>query len=209
MIARWALVALVALTAPAHAGTAVEAIWHVQQLQFDYHSASVSYSCSALQERIRGILRAVGAHESIVVEAGCDGDDLVRSTRATISMAAPMEATDENIRIATTFKPHEILAARMHGTALPTGTDLERFTATWRRISLRPLRLTRGDCDLLDGLRRQVFPKLRTRGVSGFHCSTGPSRLVPVPRVEALVWTQTARIRDPEAFLADSLNRRQ
>jgi hypothetical protein len=205
----WVLVALVALAAPARGGTTVEAIWHVQQLQFDYHSANVSYSCSALQERIRGILRAVGVHESILVEAGCAGDELVTSARTSISMAAPIEATDENVRIATTFAPHERLAARLHGSALPSVTDIERFPASWQRISLRPLRLTRGDCDLLDSLRREVFPRLRIRGATGFRCGLGPSRLAPVPRVEALVRTRTTRIRDLGVLLADSPDGRQ
>jgi hypothetical protein len=64
--------ALVTLATPAHArDTSVEAIWRVQQLQFDYSSPAISYSCSAFKERIRGILHAVGAHETIEVEAGC------------------------------------------------------------------------------------------------------------------------------------------
>jgi hypothetical protein len=184
--------ALVAIMGRAGAASdaAVEAIWRVQQVQFDYQSSSVSYSCSALKERIRGILLAAGAHESIAVEAGCDGDELVAATRASISLAAPVEATDENVRIATSFEPHEVLAARVRGTALPTATDIARFTASWQRVSLRDLQLTRGDCDLLDGLSRQVLPKLRIRDTRGFRCPVEASRLAPIPRVEALVRMQ-------------------
>jgi hypothetical protein len=195
--------ALVTLATPAHArDTSVEAIWRVQQLQFDYSSPAISYSCSAFKERIRGILHAVGAHETIEVEAGCRGDELVKATHASISMAAPVEATEANVRDATTFRAHQVLAARMHGKELPTATNIERFTASWQRISLRPLRLTRGDCDLLDGLRRQVLPQLSIRGVSGFHCSSGPSRLVPLPRLEALVRTQSARVPPPDPLVS-------
>jgi hypothetical protein len=124
--------ALVTLATPAHArDTSVEAIWRVQQLQFDYSSPAISYSCSAFKERIRGILHAVGAHETIEVEAGCRGDELVKATHASISMAAPVEATEANVRDATTFRAHQVLAARMHGKELPTATNIERFTASW------------------------------------------------------------------------------
>jgi hypothetical protein len=195
--------ALAVLTMPAHArDSSLEAIWRVQQLQFDYSSPAVSYSCSSFKERIRGILHAVGAHETIVVEAGCRGDELVRATRASISMAAPVEATEENVRDATTFKAHQVLAARMRGKELPTATNIERFTASWQRISLRPLRLKQGDCDLLDGLRRQVLPRLSIRAVSGFHCSVGPSHVVPFPRLEALVRTQSARVPPPDPLVS-------
>jgi hypothetical protein len=186
----WILVA--ALAASTAHGKTIEAIWRMQQVEFAYDSPSVSYSCSGLSERIRSILRAVDAHQSIVVDMGCNGDELVTSTRATISIAAPVEATDENIQAATNFKPHQILAARLRATALPSATDIERFPASWQRIlRLRP-RLTRGDCDLLDALRRQVLPRLRVRNATGFDCLVESSLIAPVLRVEALVRTQIA-----------------
>ena len=194
---------LLALAMLAHArDTSIEAIWRVQQLQFDYSSPTVAYSCSAFKDRIRGILHTVGAHATIAVEAGCRGDELIKSTRARISLAAPVEATDENVRDATTFRAHQVLAARLRGTELPTAANIERFKASWQRISLRPLRLTRGDCDLLDGLRRQVLPRLSIRAVSGFHCSIEASRLTPLPRVEALVRAQTARVPPPDPLVS-------
>jgi hypothetical protein len=183
----WILVAVLAAST-AH-GKPITAIWRVQQVQFSYYSPSVSYSCSGLQKRIRSILHAVGAHESIVVNMGCIGDELVTSTSAIISFEAPVEATDENVRVATTFQPHQVLAAQMHGMALPSATDIERFPAAWQRISLRLLRLTRGDCDLLDALRQQVLPGLRIRNATGFGCPVKSSRIQQVPRVEALVRT--------------------
>ena len=201
---RWTFVAaLVAFAMPAYArDTSVEAIWRVQQLQFDYSSQTVSYSCSEFKERIRGILHAVGAHERIVVDTGCSAGGFVKATHANISMAVPVEATAENVRDATTFRAHQILAARVSGTELPTATNIERFTASWQRISLRRLQLTRGDCDLLDGLRRQVLPRLSIRAVSGFKCSIGPSRLVPLPRVEALVRSESSRVPAPDPLVS-------
>jgi hypothetical protein len=192
-----------ALAAPAHADiirlavapddNEIEAIWRVQQLQFDYYSPNTSYSCGALQKKIRTILQAVGVHESVVVEVRCDGHEPVSAVRVYISFAAPIEATEENILAATSFESHELLAARLRGIALPTSTDIERFAASWRRISLMRLRLKSGDCDLLNGLRGQVFPKLRIRTASGFNCSVSPTRLRPALNVEALMRTQIVR----------------
>jgi hypothetical protein len=179
------------LAAPAHADPAVPAIWRVQQLPFTYYSARTAYSCSGLQEKIRSILQAVGAHEPVIVEIDCPAGELLRSARASISIATPIEATDENIRAATSFEPYEIMAARLRGVALPTATNIERFVASWRRISLSHLQLRMGDCDLLKDLRAQVFPRLRLRNASGFGCSTTATRVRPVPKVEALIHAGT------------------
>ena len=175
------------LAAPAHADPTVEAIWRSQQLPFNYHSTRTAYSCSGLQERIRAILQAVGAHESVAVEVQCLGGELLNSARASIAVATPIEATDENILAATRFKPYELMAARLRGVALPTATNIERFAASWRRVSLSRLQLEMRDCDLLDGLRGQVFPRLRIRNTSGFGCSSTATRMRPAPKVEALI----------------------
>ena len=175
------------LAAPARADPTVEAIWRVQQLPFNYHSTRTAYSCSGLQERIRAILQAVGAHESVAVEVQCLGGELLHSARASIAIATPIEATDENILAATRFEPYELMVARLRGVTLPSATNIERFAASWRRISLSQLQLKMSDCDLLDGLRGQVFPRLRIRRTSGFGCSSTATRLRPVPKVEALI----------------------
>jgi hypothetical protein len=178
---------------PAHASSvmsdenSVSAIWHVQQLPFDYYSPHTSYSCRALKSRIRAILQAVGAHESMEIAGSCAAHEPVRSARIYISLASPVEATDANVLDATTFQPHERLAARLRGIALPTSTDIERFPASWRRVSLAQLHLKSGDCDLLNDLRSQVFPRLRVRNAAGFECSVSPTRLAPSLKAEALV----------------------
>jgi hypothetical protein len=168
---------------------AVQAIWQVQQLEFSYYSPSTSYTCEGLKKRIRAVLQAVGVHESMSVEIHCEGR-AVNAAEVRISFAAPVAATEENIRAATTFQGHELLAARMKGIALPTPTDIERFAASWQPVSLSHLQISNGDCDLLNGLRGQVFPKLQVRNARGFTCSVGPTRLKPNPTVEALVRAQ-------------------
>ena len=113
------------LAAPARGDPTVEAIWRVQQLPFNYHSTRTAFSCSGLQEKIRAILQAVGAHESVAVEVQCLGGELLHSARASIAIATPLEATDENILAATRFEPYELMAARLRGVALPSATNIE------------------------------------------------------------------------------------
>jgi hypothetical protein len=180
------------LATPAHANRAVEAIWRVQELQFSYHSSRTAYSCSGLQRKIRLILQAVGAHESVAVEVHCLHREMLNSARASIAIATPVEATDENIRAATTFAPYELMAARMRGVALPTATNIERFPASWQRVRLSELQFEMGDCDLLDDLHGQVFPRLRIRGMTGFNCSSTATRLRPKPQLEALIQAKIA-----------------
>jgi hypothetical protein len=182
-----------AITAAAWASTpakSVQAIWRVQQLDFDYYSPSVSYTCDGLEQRIRTILLAVGAHESMRLALRCAGRT-VNSAHVQISVAAPVEATDKNIRAATAFAPHEALAARVKGVALPAAADIESFAASWQQLSLSRLRLTNADCDLLRNLQGQVFPKLRIRSAKGFGCFATPTRIVPKLSVEALLPVQT------------------
>ena len=152
-------------TERAEVGARVEAIWLVQSFEFHHISSSVVYSCDELRGKIAAILRSVGAYERLIVQIGCNGN-FVRSARASITLASPVEATPENIRRATTFDARAQLIARTRNLTLPTAEGIERFPATWRRISLRGQGLSRrdsGDCELIRATMKQIFPKLSTR----------------------------------------------
>jgi hypothetical protein len=79
----------------------------------------------------------------------------------------------------------------MRKTQLPTATDLERFPATWRTVSLwrdAQLRLTADDCELVRAMHDQIFPKLSIRVTRGrLHCSPLATSLKPTFEVGALV----------------------
>lgn len=161
-------------------GAQVEAIWRVQSFDF-YHSASVAYSCGALRDKIAAIIELAGAHESSIVQISCNGS-LLRTAHARITLASPVEATPENIRRATTFDGRAELLARTANVPLPTAVDLERFPATWRRISLRghgSSRLDASDCELLRGVIKHVFPKLSIRVQGRPLCIQGFTRGMP------------------------------
>ena len=174
----------------------VVAIWKVQRIEFTYSSATVRYSCEALQRRIAAILYAVGAHSRMAVELSCANGEPVRFANVHLRLAVPVEATEENLRAVTDFDTRDELVARLRQTELPTAEDIQRFDASWRTVALTrspPLSLGPGDCDLLRAMRDQVFPSLHVRVVSsGLNCGGGPdTRITPRIRVNALIPART------------------
>jgi hypothetical protein len=174
----------------------IAAIWQIEQIEFVYHSSTVRYSCGNLQRRIAAILQAVGAHSSVGVELGCRSGDLVRHANVRLTLAVPVEATEENVRVATDFDTRDELVARLRQKQLPSANDIARFPASWRTVALArspPLSLGPGDCDLLRAMRDDVFPRLRVRVVSsGLHCGGGANtRITPRIQVNALMPSRT------------------
>jgi hypothetical protein len=174
----------------------IDAIWHIERIGFVYSSITVRYECGALQRRIAAILHAVGAHERVGVELGCTNGELVRHASANITLAVPVEATEENLAAATDYDTRDELIARVRQEQLPSANDIERFPASWRTIALTrspPLSLGPGDCELLRAMRDQVFPRLRVRVVSsGLNCGGGSdTRIQPRIRVNALMPSRT------------------
>jgi hypothetical protein len=172
--------------------TQIAAIWQIQRIDFVYNSTTVRYSCGNLQRRIAAILQAVGANASMGVELGCNSGDLVRYANVHLTLAMPVEATEENLRAATNFGTRDELVARLRQTQLPSANDIVRFPATWRTVALTrspPLSLGPGDCDLLRAMRDDVFPRLHVRVVSsGLRCGGGAdTRITPRIHVNALI----------------------
>jgi hypothetical protein len=198
---RW--LALTALTGTAlgsivarAADDSIAAIWQIERIEFVYHSSTVRYSCGNLQRRIAAILHAVGAHSTIGVDLGCRSGDLVRHANVRLTLAVPVAATEENVRVATDFDTRDELVARLRHKQLPSANDIARFPASWRTVALArspPLSLGPGDCDLLRAMRDEVFPRLRVRVVSsGLHCDGGANtRIKPQIRVNALMPSRT------------------
>lgn len=184
------------VTAPAHPDDApaeqmVETIWRVQNLPFEYHSAYTQYACDSLEHKIGAIMQAIGAHDSVIVEARCGGHDRLNSVSVRIALATPVLASEENIRAATTFDSQDELVARLRNVALPTRESIERFSSTWQTISLARLpkvRLETGDCELLRLLNRQVFPKLDVQiERESLQCNPTATRVRPRYQVRALL----------------------
>ena len=141
------------------------------------------------------MLRAVGAREDLRIQGQCS--DFARNQLLNISLATPIEANPENVRLVTTYDATQRLLAELRGETLPSATDVERFVATRKVISLirapRYSRLTNGDCALLNSIKEQLFPPLDVRVHKGrWRCSRDATHIGPVFTVEALMREQAA-----------------
>jgi hypothetical protein len=143
----------------------VTAVWKAQQMNFEYRGYSTTYSCRSLEDKLEIILRTVGARENVRLQSYvCD--EQVGIARFQISMQSPVVASDENIRELTTHDSKDELVARVNGEQLPNANDVERFPAVWKEVSFardRDMRLERGDCELVQQLRRQILPRMSVR----------------------------------------------
>jgi hypothetical protein len=177
-------------------GEIIDAIWHLERIDFAYQSSTVRYECGALQRRIVEILHSVGAHARVGVELTCVSGDMVRHAGAHITLAVPVEATAENVAAAIDYDTRDELVARLRQQQLPSANDIERFPASWRTVALTrnpPLSLGPTDCDLLRAMRDQVFPRLHVRVMSsGLNCGGGSdTRIQPRIHVNALMPSRT------------------
>jgi hypothetical protein len=144
----------------------VAAVWHVQTLDLNFSSFNVAYACSSLQSKIAGILRAVVAPEATKIGIRCSNFGMGTSATAKIMVASPIEATPQNVRALTTYDTRTQLVARVRSLELPSEEDIQRFSASWRSVSLargKGLNLNAGDCDLVRSIRDQVLPHLAVK----------------------------------------------
>jgi hypothetical protein len=183
---------LAAVATEAEASDPMTAIWQLKRVEFNYRSANIYYSCEGLQHKIRSILTAIGARKDVIVDVRCRAGGLTNDANMLITLATPIEASVENVTAATTYSSETQLVARLKNVQLPTSTDLHRFPAEWRKVELNRnmrLNLGAGDCELLQGLIRQVFPHLSVRvAKQRLNCSMGnPGRVRPVLHVAALM----------------------
>ncbi len=143
----------------------VIAVWKAQQLNFEYHGYGTTYSCRSLEDKLEIILRTVGARDNLHLQSyACD--EQLAIARFQISMQSPVIASDENISELTSYDAKDQLVARVNGEQLPGSADLERFPAVWKEVSFarhREMRLERGDCELVQQLRRQILPRMSVR----------------------------------------------
>jgi hypothetical protein len=149
----------------ADAPNAVEAVWQKQTMDFHYRSEKQYLTCAELETRLGAALVAIGVYRVMNVATLCPRE-FSGNIRATITLAAPVEATRANVKSVTTFTGAERLLAHINQTTLPTASSIERFPAQWRTVSLprdAAVRMGSADCDLLDALSKQVLPRLSVR----------------------------------------------
>lgn len=153
----------------AESSAPVQATWKTQEIRYNYTGFTTAYNCDAAEDRLKAILRALGAHEQTRVSAqGCDFNRPSRNFFINITTATPVPLGEnkpvEKADKATTSR--EELLKRLG--AAPQSLD-ETFPAEWKTVELsrdRKLNLEAGDCELMEGLRDHVLPKLSIKVVA-------------------------------------------
>lgn len=170
----------------------VDAVWKPQRITFEYHGYGTYYTCYGLKQRLHSVLTRLGAHENLVIrEIACD--EAMRWARVEIAFLTPVEATRENIDALTSYTTEQLMVARLRGLVLPSAQDLTRFRAEYEEISFardRALGLTGADCELVQQIRKKIFPTMAVRVVAkGVLCLESGSLRPPGLKVVALVPT--------------------
>jgi hypothetical protein len=163
----------------------ITAAWHLQQIEFNFRSTNIYYSCEGFRQKVVTIMKAIGARDDVSVDLRCRGGTLINNVVTIITVATPVEATPENVAALTTYSTEAQLAARLNNVQLPTASDIERFSAEWRKVDFNRTRRTKldaGDCDLVDGLIEQVFPRLPVHVLKRrLSCSHGSANRMSLP----------------------------
>lgn len=169
----------------------VQAGWKTQEIRYSYTGFTTAYDCDAAEDRLRAILRALGAHEQTRVMAqGCSLNRPSRNFFVTITTATPVPLADVP-KPTNTSRDELLKRLGVNNKQLD-----ETFPAEWKTIELsrdRKLDLEPGDCELMEGLRDHVLPKLSVKIVADrVQCIPRQvSHQTPELTVSALVRTAT------------------
>lgn len=171
----------------------IQSVWQPQEIKYSYVGFTSAYNCDAFESKLKNILKTLGAHPETQVRAsGCDLNRPARNFFVTITTATPVPATEEAIkRIKSSgySESQQKLLERL-GTKKPVSSD--QFPAQWQTMDLaqnRRLDLQPGDCELMEGLRDQVLPKLDIKVVENRVQCTPKQLSIQTPqlKVSALV----------------------
>jgi hypothetical protein len=183
-------VLLIALAAPCVASAAIpsgsaEATWKPQEIRYAYSGFTTAYSCDAAELKLEQILKSLGAHPNTKVRAtGCSPSRPASDFFVTVTTATPVPFD--------AGQPEQIDGKILRELHLDRGALTRPFAAEWKTVDLsrdNKLNLQPGDCELLEGLRQHVLPKLSIQIVED-RVSCTPRQLsiqTPTLKVAALV----------------------
>lgn len=127
----------------------VSAAWKRHEIEFVYMGFTTRYSCEGLRDKMKLLLRTVGARPGFEV--------------VTRSCAGPPGRVDPFPNVRIVFETPEIPAAGRHDVGDPT-------VARWRPVALsqhKPRDLETGDCELVEQFRGRVLTAFVTRQLEG------------------------------------------
>jgi hypothetical protein len=177
----------------ADAPATVNALWVEREVRFAYMGLTTYYSCDGLRDKVRRVLRELGARPGFVVRVrGCvrtTGPEWAPSVE--IRAALPAEATPELLAELARDASRRELVAKVSGK--PADEATAQFPARARRVEFRsgPTGFIQdGDCELMEQMRNRAFPALGVRVVD--------SRITCPPRALALgAVSMTVEVLEP------------
>ena len=132
------------------------AVWVPKELIFNYREFTTRYSCDGLQERVKTLLRSLGARSDMKVQGfGCTrlaGPDPLANVRIRINVLQPAQGQADHT-----------------------------VPAHWQTVELPPERdptQRAADCELIQQFRQQVLPAFTARDVAG-STTCEPRNIVP------------------------------
>lgn len=163
--------------APVAEGTKVNAVWVESDRSLTYMGFTTHYSCDGLEDKVRDILRMLGARPGFkVTSSGCvnlNGPEVMPRVR--IKAALPQEASPEVLAAL----PKPAAGAKPQGKQ-PAADASKPFPATWRTVQFRDSALgdvQDGDCELMDQLIKEVLVPMGVREVPGSSVNCVPHQL--------------------------------
>ena len=193
----------------ADAGT-VDAVWVDHDIAFTYMGFTSHYSCSGLEDKVRYVMKQLGARPGYkVTSSGCvnmSGPEIMPRVR--VRAALPQQATPEVLAQLEKDRARRELAARAG--AKPVATDaasLARFAASWRTVTFEGTSISDvqdGDCELMEQLIRNVLKPMGVRELEGSTLNCVPHQ-VPINAVNVKLQVLSAPQGDAgvKAALAD------
>ena len=163
--------------APAAAvdGATMMAVWVQKEVNFAYVGLTSYYSCDGIRDKVRQILKYIGARPDFKVTVrSCINDTGVRRDFGGvermpwvyITAALPQPATPELLAELAMPDPKRELIARATGKPSTTAEATAQFPAQWRRVELvgKPIGPVQwGDCELVDQMAQEAFAQLGAR----------------------------------------------
>jgi hypothetical protein len=140
---------IAAVPALAAAQDDVSAVWVPKHIQFVYQGFTTHYSCDGLQDRIRGMLEKLGAHDLKVRQFGCvrvSGPTLFPGVQVDMRVLVPQSSAE---------------ATKSKNASAPVH-------AQWSNVVLMPENGSfneQGDCELIEQFKRTFLPLFTTRNV--------------------------------------------
>jgi len=156
-------------------GATMMAVWVQKEVNFAYVGLTSYYSCDGIRDKVRQILKYIGARPGFKVTVrSCVNDTGVRRDFGGvermpwvyITAALPQPATPELLAELAKPDPKAELVARATGKPSAKAEATAQFPAQWRRLQFvgKPIGpVQQGDCELVDEMAESAFAQLGAR----------------------------------------------